>query len=170
MPIIIDRNNIIVAGHTRYKAAQKLGLEDVPVIVADDLTDEQVQAYRLADNKTAELAEWDFDLLKKELEEITLDMSVFGFVEDLAAEQEPEQPKPEVEFTETLEECHNYIVLYFDNDIDWLQAQSLFDIKPVKALSTRKDGKISKSMQRIGTGRVLNGAAALNKIMGDAGS
>lgn len=57
-------------------------------------------------------------------------------------------------------------MLYFDNDIDWIQAESLFDIKPVKALSTRKDGKVTKSMRRIGVGRVLNGAKALNKILG----
>lgn len=79
VPIIIDSDNVIVAGHTRLKAAQKLGLDKVPCIVADDLTPEQIKAFRLADNKTAELAEWDFEMLESELEELDLDMSLFGF-------------------------------------------------------------------------------------------
>ena len=85
VPIIIDKDNIIVAGHTRYKAAKKLGLKTVPCIKADDLTDEQVKAFRLADNKVSEQAEWDFDLLNEELETITMDMEQFGF--DLPEEE-----------------------------------------------------------------------------------
>lgn len=82
VPIIIDKNNVIVAGHTRLKAAEKLGLESVPVIRADDLTDEQIRAFRLADNKTAEIAFWDFAELEKELEKLNdIDMSQFGFAE-----------------------------------------------------------------------------------------
>lgn len=80
VPIIVDKENVIVAGHTRLKAAEKLGLEKVPVIRADDLTEEQVNAFRLADNKTSELAEWDFDKLSEEMDLISgIDMSVFGF-------------------------------------------------------------------------------------------
>lgn len=79
-PVIIDKDGVIVAGHTRYKAAQKLGITDIPCISADDLSDEQIKAFRLADNKTAELAEWDEDLLGKEMQEIiNIDMSQFGF-------------------------------------------------------------------------------------------
>ena len=90
VPIIIDKDNIIVAGHTRKKAAMKLGLKTVPCIVADDLTPEQVKAFRVADNKTAELAEWDFEALEKELEELTeIDMSLFGF-DDFEMEQQTE--------------------------------------------------------------------------------
>lgn len=69
-PIIIDKDGIIIAGHTRYKASEILKLEEVPCVYADDLTDEQVKAYRIADNKLSELAEWDEDLLKEELEEL----------------------------------------------------------------------------------------------------
>jgi site-specific DNA-methyltransferase (adenine-specific) len=69
-PIIIDKNNVIIAGHTRLLAAKKLGLAEVPVIRADDLTETQVKALRIADNKTAELAEWDTEMLALELEEI----------------------------------------------------------------------------------------------------
>lgn len=70
VPIIVDRNGVIVAGHTRHKAAKMLGLAAVPVVVADDLTDEQIQAYRLADNKVADLSIWDNRLLLEELTEI----------------------------------------------------------------------------------------------------
>lgn len=80
VPIVIDAAGVIIAGHTRYKAAQLLGLQTVPCIVADDLTDEQIRAFRLADNKTGELAEWDFDKLDAELAALAAyDMDAFGF-------------------------------------------------------------------------------------------
>lgn len=83
VPIVIDKDGVIVAGHTRYKAAKKLNLKDVPCIVADDLSDEQIKAFRLADNKVAEKAEWDFDLLADELGDLfDFDMTVFGFDEE----------------------------------------------------------------------------------------
>lgn len=81
VPIIIDKNNVIVAGHTRFKAAQSLGLESVPVIRADDLTEEQVKAFRIADNKVSEYSTWDYEKLYLELDEIDLDMQDFGFTE-----------------------------------------------------------------------------------------
>ena len=59
-PLVVDREHVIVCGHTRYKAAQKLGLNFVPCVLADDLTEEQINAYRLADNKTGEIAQWGF--------------------------------------------------------------------------------------------------------------
>lgn len=86
VPIIIDSGGVIVAGHVRKKAAEQLGLDKVPCIVADDLTPEQIKAFRLADNKTGELAEWDFDALEKELSELTafdVDMAAFGFDESI---------------------------------------------------------------------------------------
>ena len=70
VPIVIDKDNVIIAGHTRYKAAKRLKIKEVPTIIADDLTDEQVKAFRLADNKVAEKAEWDFDLLPLEINDI----------------------------------------------------------------------------------------------------
>lgn len=82
VPCIVDRNNVIVCGHTRIKAAVSIGLSSVPCIIADDLTPEQIQAFRLADNKTGELSEWDFSALEKELEalrDFEIDMSDFGF-------------------------------------------------------------------------------------------
>lgn len=104
-PIVVDRDGVIIAGHTRYKAAQKLKCKEVPVVVAENLTDEQVKAYRLADNKTGELAEWDTALLDEELAELAdFDMSQFGFdtiLQEEAREAEeddydvnlPEEPK-----------------------------------------------------------------------------
>lgn len=82
VPIIIDEDGEIIAGHTRLKASKKLGMEEVPCIVASDLTPEQVKAFRLADNKVGELATWDFELLESELEAIeSFDMVDFGFDE-----------------------------------------------------------------------------------------
>lgn len=84
VPIVVDSDGVIVTGHTRVKAAEKLGLESVPVIVASDLSPEQVKAFRLADNKTSELAEWDMGKLDIELGEIeNIDMNDFGFNIDL---------------------------------------------------------------------------------------
>ena len=79
-PIVIDKDGVIIAGHTRYKAAKKLKCKEVPVVIAENLTDEQARAYRLADNKTGELARWDFTSLEEELAGFSkIDMSEFGF-------------------------------------------------------------------------------------------
>jgi hypothetical protein len=87
-PIIVDEHHVIVNGHTRLKAAKKLGLETVPVIVADDLTDEQTRAFRLVDNKTAEFAMWDEEKLQQEIDDILdIDLNKFGF-EELIEEAE----------------------------------------------------------------------------------
>lgn len=82
-PIIIDKNNVIVAGHTRTLACKKLGITKVPCIVADDLTEEQIKAFRIADNSSAQVAEWDMDKLMKELDSIDYDMAQFGLAEQL---------------------------------------------------------------------------------------
>lgn len=81
VPIVVDKDGVIVAGHTRYKAAQKLGLSTVPCVVASDLSPAQVRAFRLADNKVSELATWDFDLLQEEMGELAgdFDLGEFGF-------------------------------------------------------------------------------------------
>lgn len=103
VPIVLDKNNIIVAGHTRYKAAKLLNITEIPCIIADDLSDEQVKAFRLIDNKAAELASWDIDLLNLELENIKdIDMELFDFqisnildnvVDDEYEVELPEDPK-----------------------------------------------------------------------------
>ena len=164
VPIVIDKNNVIVNGHTRLLASKKLGLEEVPVIIADDLSDAQIKAFRIADNKVSEYATWDEELLKIELEQLedmNFSMSEFDlnleydiFNEEINDKKDEEA---EIEFTEELLEKHNYVVLYFDNEIDWIQAETLFDIKTVKA---KNEGREMK-----GVGRVLNGSKALNNIL-----
>lgn len=84
-PIVVDTDGVIIAGHTRYKAAKKLGYKEVPIVVADNLTKEQVNAYRLADNKVGELANWDTKKLDDELQNLLdqIDMTDFGFDENI---------------------------------------------------------------------------------------
>lgn len=102
VPVVIDKDNVIVCGHTRYKAAKKLGLDKVPCVIADDLTDEQIKAYRLADNKVSELAEWDIDLLGDELDGIfDIDMSDFCF--DMTEEEEEPINDEQLERTASFE-------------------------------------------------------------------
>lgn len=104
VPIILDRDNVIVAGHTRIRAAKKLGLETVPCVIADDLTPEQIKAFRLADNKVGEIAEWDFTKLEEELKAIQdIDMSDFEF--DMTMfEEEPEAEEDDFDIEGALEE------------------------------------------------------------------
>lgn len=78
IPIVIDKNNVIVCGHTRYKASKELGLKKIPCIRADDLSDDQIKAFRIVDNKVSEVAEWDEEKLHLEIEDIDLDLSIFG--------------------------------------------------------------------------------------------
>ena len=86
VPIIVDKDNVIIAGHTRFKAANKLGLKVVPVIRALDLSDEQVKAFRIMDNKSGEFANWNYDLLNLEIEDLkkinfNIDLTGFNFGE-----------------------------------------------------------------------------------------
>ena len=108
-PIFVDKNNIVVNGHTRLLASKKLGLKEVPVIVIDDLTDTQIKAFRIADNKVAEYSKWDYDLLNielEQLEELDFSMSDFGIstfepiefeidedIEEILEEEYEEPPK-----------------------------------------------------------------------------
>lgn len=101
VPIVIDRNGVIVAGHTRYLASIELGLDTVPCIVADDLTEEEIKEYRLVDNKVSEFAGWDFTMLEDELQELDFDAEVFGFdvpevdIDNFFEEHEPKEKEPE---------------------------------------------------------------------------
>lgn len=89
VPLVIDKNNVIVCGHTRYKALKKLNYTNVPCVIADDLTDDELKAFRLADNKVSEKASWDFELLEGELFDLEnlFDMSEFGFDFDVSAKR-----------------------------------------------------------------------------------
>lgn len=119
VPIIIDANNVIVAGHTRLKAAKSLNMEKVPCIIADDLTDEQIKAFRLADNKVGELATWDFEKLDLELNSLDMDMELFGFIEE---SDEPNYPKGD-DLSEDIKETFEVIIECTDE----LQQEELFN-------------------------------------------
>ena len=167
-PVLIDKRGTIVAGHGRVEAARSLGLEEVPCIRLEHLTEDQVRAYCLADNKLALNAGWNMDTLAAELkglEAVGFDMSLTGFSPEELAEimgetvedTDPEEPAPEVEFSEELLHAHNYVVLYFDNPLDWQVAQEKFELKEVKDLIPRKG-------QPTGIGRVIRGSEWLNRI------
>ena len=125
-PVILDKDNVIVCGHTRIESAKRLGITEIPCIYADDLTDEQIKAFRLADNKVGEIAEWDIDLLDTELDDIlNIDMSDFGFenididwdnVEDLSATT---YDKPEHNMLEC-PQCH-----HIDRDIHFKKVKEV---------------------------------------------
>ena len=167
-PVLIDKRGTIVAGHGRVEAAYSIGLEEIPCIRLEHLTEDQVRAYCLADNKLALNAAWNMDTLAAELkglEAVGFDMSLTGFspeelaeiMGDTVEDTDPEEPAPEVEFSEELLHAHNYVVLYFDNPLDWQVAQEKFELKEVKDLIPRKG-------QPTGIGRVIRGSEWLNRI------
>lgn len=105
VPIVIDKDNVIVTGHTRYKASLKLGLKTVPCIKADDLDENQIRAFRLADNKVSEIAEWNLDLLNEELKLLDdFDMEDYGF--DIL-EEEPEAFEDDFDIDKAIPEIPN---------------------------------------------------------------
>lgn len=163
--VAIDKDNNVIEGHGRILAAKKAGLKEVPTICLDDMTDEQIKAWRLIENKTAE-SSYDETLLNQEIEELLksdIDMEVFGFDTDKLFDN-VEEIEGEVPFTEILNEENNYIVLKFNNKIDWLNAMGLFGIEKVKAYPTKKKGNSKSFGFRAGVGRVLDGQKALERV------
>lgn len=179
MPILVDADGEIIAGHGIFEAARRIreqgaqipGWPDtstVPVVVNDRLTEAQRRAYRIADNRLAELGRWDEEALAEELkalEDAGATLLTTGFSEDEVAayiagadlEGGDDEPRPEVEFSEELLLEHNYVVLYFDNPLDWQVAVDKFGLRKVKDLIPRKG-------QPTGIGRVLRGAEWLPRI------
>ena len=122
VPLVIDKNNVIVCGHTRLKAAERLNMASVPCIVADDLTDDQIKAFRLADNKVSEAASWDYELLNIELEDINLDMEAFGF------EFNTEEPRVDIDdgyYGDERERTYNSMNLH---DFDPIRCAGKYDM------------------------------------------
>lgn len=158
-PLVVNGGGYIVIGHCRFEAGKMNGMTEFPCVVVDNLTDEQVKKLRIIDNKLNE-SQWDKKLLEIDIED--LDFSDFDI--DFGFGEEKEEVQGRVQFSEVLNEEHNYIVLYFDNDIDWLQAQTLLDLPKVKALVTNRQGKESKGFKRVGQARVLKGSEAIRKI------
>lgn len=107
VPIVIDKNNVIVCGHTRVRAAKRLKLDVVPCIVADDLTPEQIRAFRLADNKTSEFSDWDIEKLDAELAALELDMTLFGFEDGTSKDKSTTERK---DLSDAVSEVYEVIV------------------------------------------------------------
>jgi len=150
-----DRLNIIISGHQRIKVAKKLGLSEYPCVeVKFDLDKEKEANIRM--NKNG--GDWDHDLLGSEFE--IEDLTEWGF-DDLFDDEEPEEKKeikPECEFTEELFESHNYVVLYFDNELDWQTAVEKLKIETVKTPDSKPN------YMRAGIGRVLKGSEVIERL------
>lgn len=151
--IVVDENNVIKGGNQRYKALLELGYTEVPatwVSKRSDWTDEQFKDFVIYDNKSA--GRWDEDILIEEYEIEYLQQ------ENLPVKQVEEEKAPEVEFSEELMLEHNYVVLYFDNPMDWQVAIDKLGLKEVKsAIKTVKS-------QKVGIGRVIKGAPIINRL------
>ena len=159
VPITVDRDSVIVTGHTRYKAAQHLKLKEVPVIRLSHLKPAQIKAYRLADNKVAEKSEWHNAKLELELvqlEELKIDMSAFGFVKEQVEEADKSQGKKLDAMELRAFEHYDYLVFVFDNQMDWLNVLQAFDIQ-------RVDGGYN-GIRKVGLGRVIRGEKLIEKI------
>ena len=152
-PIVVDKNNMVLGGNMRLRACQKAGLTEVAIIKADQLTEEQQREFIIKDN--IGFGEWDWDALANNFD--ASDLNKWG-MEVPEMEDKGEIQEQELEFSEYLDESHNYVVLLFDNDIDWLSAQTHFELKSV--YSKRQNGKPWSK----GIGRVINGAAYLKQI------
>ena len=155
---------VVISGNHRYKAYKFLKWAEVLCkVLPADLPKEKLREYVIkenmhyAENDEKLLAGWDI----KELVSWDVPMKMKG-----GGKSDEEQG--EVEFTQILDESHNYVVLFFDNDVDWLQAQTLFGLKSVRLLSTKKGGD-NVNGQKIGIGRVLRGADVINRLLGENG-
>jgi ParB-like chromosome segregation protein Spo0J len=163
-PILLDGDNGILAGHGRLAASKLLEMKEVPTIQLSELSEDQKRAYVIADNKIALNADWDTDILKMELTDLMdakYDVSLLGFDDKEILklfDDEKGAVVGEIKFSEELLESHNYVVLYFDNDIDWLSAQTHFKLDSV--YSKRSNGKPWSK----GIGRVVHGGNYLTNL------
>lgn len=164
-PVLVDKNNTIIAGHGRVLAARRLGLDEVPTLSLEHLTDAQVRAYVIADNKLALNAGWDDQLLASELEALKqegFELGVVGFteqeLEELRTFAEENEKEEVVKYSTELDQESNYVVLKFSKDIDWIQAETLLGIESTYSL--RQNGKTWSK----GVGRVLDGPKTLEKL------
>jgi hypothetical protein len=149
---------VVISGNHRYKAYKKLGWENVLCkVLPEDTPKEKLREYVMkenmhyAENDDVLLNGWDL----KELADWRVPMKI---------KSKKKKEVPEVEFTQVLDEYHNYVVLYFDNEVDWLQAQTLLDIKPVKLMNTVKSDSNPHSKE-IGVGCVLRGVEVFNRLL-----
>lgn len=156
-PIVVDKDNSIVIGHCRYEAAKKLKLEAVPCVCVDELTDEQVKALRIVDNKSNE-SEWDIEALLDELEDVDLSCFDFGFdeAENVKEEESKNKQNKELEKMELKQfEHHDYVVFVFDNTQDWLNIVNKFGLKRIDA---------GWEKRKVGLGRVIKGERLIEAL------
>lgn len=154
-----ERSGNIVGGHQRYKILMAKGETETMVSVVDLDEDEEIDLNIRLNNVHGANDKRKLKELLLKMDEEKRKLSGLDVDKILATAKAKMEDHPQIEFTEELKESHNYVVLFFDNDVDWINAQSFFEIKPVHALHSH-DGFV-----KIGTGRVLNGAKALKKIL-----
>ena len=154
---------VVLGGNQRKKAYKELGYKTVLCkVLPEDTPPEKLREYIIQDNNA--FGENDLDILAENWKADELTEWCIG-LEIYEKKPEPDEVKGDIPFTEVLNEEHNYLVLYFDNEVDWLQAKTLFGLKSVKCLSTRSDGSIPKGREKYSVGRVLNGPNAINEIL-----
>lgn len=163
-PIAIWKNNEIIEGHGRLIACSELGIDKVPVIRLDDLTDEQRKAYMLVHNQLTMNTGFDIDVLKEELDDIvSVAMDEYGFdigeieIDDIDQDiLNPEEP-----IAKELGEANNYVVLEFETEDEWIEAQKVFNLMRVQT------GDENKNIRRHGIGRVISGAEVLKRLQNE---
>jgi hypothetical protein len=150
-PIVVDENNIILGGNMRHKACIEAGLKEVYIVQAKDLTEQQKDEFIVKDN--VGFGEWDWDILANEWDTEKLQDWGLNLPIDIEEIKETKDIPDigEIEFSEELFLEHNYIVLYFDNAMDWEVAQEIYGLKQVKSKTS------AEGTQKIGIGRVING-------------
>lgn len=181
VPMVVQKDNVLATGHTRLKACKRLvekygeevpmldgqgnptgkylNLTKLPCVLADDLDEDQIKAYRIADNKAGESSKWNGTMLDLEMLELgpKFDMSMFGFP---MIEVETKEKKDKVCTVESMEikafEHWDYIVFVFDNQMDWLNVVNEFGIHKVNAGYG--------TMKKVGVGRVINGKRLLEAL------
>jgi len=152
-PIVVDEAMVVLGGNMRLKACREAGIKEVHINIAKGWTEEQKKEFIIKDN--ASFGEWDWDVLANEWDE---DQLIDWGLDVPVLNEKADIEEPEIEFSEYLDESHNYVVLTFDNDIDWLSAQTHFNLKSV--YSKRQNGKPWSK----GIGRVVNGAEYLKAL------
>lgn len=161
-PIVVNQDMVVLGGNMRLKACQEAGIEQVPIIFADNLTPEQEKEFIIKDNSS--FGEWDWDLLANEWDVDDLNdwgLDVPYTEDDIEEMGNPMNEQSEKPFATELDTQSNYLILKFDTDIDWIQAKTLFGLKT--EMAKRANGKPWSQ----GIGRVINGVEAINKIQNE---
>jgi len=162
-PIVVNEDNVILGGNMRYKACQDARIDEVYIIKAKDLSEEQQKEFLIKDNSG--FGEWDWDILannwdQDKLGEWGLDVPYTD--DDVQEMNNPMNEQSEKPFATELDTQSNYLILKFDTDIDWIQAKTVFGLKTETA--RRSNGKAWSQ----GIGRVINGTKAINKLQNES--